>query len=206
MKQIKPKLCRECKVKFQPVRPLQSFCSIECAIKDARKKTVKKEAIKTKEVKKGLLTHKDYLKALQTQINAIVRNIDTNCTCISSGRLTGQFHAGHFHTVGGKPELRFNLFNIWKQSAQDNNFKSGNIQDYIMNLNLMFGSEWVHQNIINLPYKYPVLKLSIPELIEKIAICKDILKEQKAGNYIALSVEDRVEIRNILQKRLGIYK
>ena len=70
----------------------------------------------------------------------------------------------------------------------------------------MFGSEWVHQNIINLPYKYPVLKLSTPELIEKIAICKEILKEQKAGNYIALSVEDRVEIRNILQKRLGIYK
>jgi hypothetical protein len=206
MKPLKEKKCKECSNKFTPQRPLQYLCSIECSIKDARKKQKQKEKKADKVVKDKLLSQKDYLKMLQTQINVIVRNIDTNATCISSGRIGCQFHAGHFHTVGGKPSLRFHLFNIWKQSAQDNNFKSGNIQDYIMNLNILFGSEWVHENVINLPYKYPVLKLSIPELIEKIAICKQILKEQRLGNHIALSTEDRVNIRNILQKRLGIYK
>ena len=203
---MKHKKCKICGNTFTPQRPIQGTCSIECAIKHARNLEAKKTDKKVKEMKKGLLTHKDYLKALQVKINTIVRNIDTHFNCISSNRNTGQFHAGHFHTTQGKPALRFHLFNIWKQSAQDNTYKSGNIQDYIMNLNINFGSEWVHENIINLPYKYPVLKLSVPDLQDKISIANEVILEQKKGQHIALSNDQRIIIRENLQKRFGIYK
>ena len=207
--------CLNCKEKFVARKFLQKYCTEheECIaefVKSRKGKfeaeNKKKERKQNKEQKESLMSHSDYLKILQTKINIIIRNIDTNSHCISSNRSVGQFHSGHFYTVGGKPSLRFNLFNIWKQSAQDNKFKSGNIQEYITNLNRLFGYECVHENIMNLPYKYPVLKLSNPEIIEKIDICKEIIKEQKSGNYIALSTEDRINIRNVLQKRLGIYK
>ena len=219
----RPKLyvCKVCRQKYEKgvlhtTNPLASWCSVECATKLALKRLdqqkvkqaqqVKKDWTEKKKVdKESLKTLGDYNNDLQTLINTIIRNIDTNFPCISSNKTTGQDHAGHFHSRGSKPSLRFNLFNIWKQSAQDNAWKGGNIHQYLLNLNELFGEAWVDWNIVKLPLRYPLIKLSVLEIKEKILICRQIVKEQKNGDFIATTKEERVAIRAILQEQIGIY-
>lgn len=206
MKQIKykpkPKKCKQCGTLFNPYTTTQVVCSPSCALEWNSEKEVKK---RVKELKKGLLTHSDYTQVLQKLINQIVRNIDTNFPCISSGRTTGQMHGGHLFPTSSYPEIRFNLFNIWKQSASDNTYKSGNINDYRANLINSLGEEGANY-IFNLPNLYKSLKLSAYELQDKIKIAKQIIKEQNEGLHIAVSADDRITIRSILNKRLDIYK
>jgi hypothetical protein len=198
----KPKKCKNCGKEFMPYTTTSMVCSASCALEYNSEKQVKK---RVKELKKGLLTHSDYTQVLQKLINQIVRNIDTNFPCISSGRTTGQMHGGHLFPTSSYPEIRFNLFNIWKQSAADNTYKSGNINDYRNGLIDLYGG-FSSNYIFNLPEQYKVLKLSSYELQDKITVAKQIIKEQKEGLHIAVSNQDRITIRSILNKRLDIYK
>jgi len=55
--------------------------------------------------------------------------------CISCQRHhDGQYHAGHYRSVGAMPSLRFNTWNIHKQCSACNNHLSGNMIDYRINL------------------------------------------------------------------------
>ncbi len=213
----RPKLytCKVCKTRYEKTNPnpMISWCSAECGAKLAmarldkqKKNAVTKDRARRQVEKKSLKTLGDYTKDLQVKINLIVRNIDANFPCISSNRTTGQFHGGHYYSTGSKPALRFHLYNIWKQSAMDNNHKSGNIHDYTINLCALFGRDWVHDNIMNLSVKYPSLKLSIDGIKERIHICNQIINEQKSGQWIASDNDDRIIIRDQLQKQLMIYE
>jgi hypothetical protein len=63
------------------------------------------------------------------KINLLIRLIDVNCPCVSSG-LFGKMSAGHRFSVGSNNSIRFNLFNIWIQSFHDNFYNSGNPDGY----------------------------------------------------------------------------
>lgn len=134
----KPRQCRVCKTMFQPVRCLQTVCSPECAIEQAKAKRTKAERVadiaarKTIRMKlEHLKTKGDYAKEAQTVFNQYIRERDKNLPCISCGRHhQGQYHAGHLLSVGAHPELRFDERNVNKQCQPCNTHKHGNIIEY----------------------------------------------------------------------------
>ena len=63
---------------------------------------------------------------------------------MSCGRFhEGQWHAGHYRTVGANPELRFEPLNVHRQCAPCNNHKSGDIVNYRIELVRRIGWERV---------------------------------------------------------------
>ena len=149
-KPIKKKLCKVCKELYQPIRPLQSVCSPNCAWDHAKTVREKAERKETKELKVKLKTKAEWLKEAQAIFNQFIRLRDKDAPCISCQRHhTGQYHAGHYKTTGAHPELRFNEFNVHKQCAPCNNHLSGNIINYRINLVKKIGLdevEWLESN------------------------------------------------------------
>lgn len=199
---LKQRQCKVCSKEFVPKRSLQKWCSIPCAITLANQRAWR---IKKKTLSENLMTHAEWQKIMQNKINIVVRNIDANFPCISSGIMPKQAHAGHRVSVGANNSIRFNLFNIFLQSAYQNTYKHGNIIDYDRNLIKLFGYDTCKDKIFSLEEKYPYIKLSITEIKEKIVIINSILKEQKSGGWVAQSQQQRIEIREQLNKIIGIY-
>ena len=152
-KQPKPKTCRNaaCSIKFVPQRLGQAVCSPACALatKDvnqqkARKSLAQVERREIKVRKEKLKSRADHLKDTQQAFNAWVRERDAELPCISCGRHhAGQYHSGHYRTVGASPELRFEPLNAWKQCAPCNNYLSGNLINYRISLLQKIGEEKV---------------------------------------------------------------
>lgn len=144
----KPKKCKECGESFVPNKPMQKVCSVACAIthakttgEAARKRDHAKQAREAKQKLKG---RSEYAKEAQQAFNAWVRERDSGLPCISCGRFhQGQWHAGHYRTVGSSPELRFEPLNCHRQCAPCNNHKSGDIVNYRINLVRKIGLEAV---------------------------------------------------------------
>ena len=85
--------------------------------------------------KKAAKSKGDWAKEAQREFNRFIRLRDEPDVCISCGRHhAGQYHAGHYKTVGANPELRFNELNCHKQCAPCNNHLSGNIVNYRVRL------------------------------------------------------------------------
>lgn len=152
-RQPKAKTCKnsECAAKFTPQRLGQSVCSPKCglAIADVNKAKARKaldqiERREIKAAKERIKSRGDYLREAQTAFNAWVRERDAQLPCVSCGRHhQGQWHAGHYRTVAGSPELRFEPLNVWKQCAPCNNHKSGDIVNYRLELVRRIGAEQV---------------------------------------------------------------
>jgi len=144
-KPIKDKTCKICKVKFTPTRPLQSVCSPNCAYTHAKVVRVKTERKETREAKVRLKSKSEWLKEAQTVFNQFIRLRDKDLPCISCQRFhTGQYHAGHYLTTGAHPELRFDEINVHKQCSACNNYLSGNIVEYRINLIIKIGLDAVN--------------------------------------------------------------
>ena len=134
-KPIKNKTCKICKVKFTPTRPLQSVCSPHCAYTHAKAVRVKTERKETREAKVRLKSKSDWLKETQTVFNQFIRLRDKEEPCISCQRHhKGQYHSGHYRSVGAHPELRFDELNVHKQCSVCNNYLSGSLVEYRINL------------------------------------------------------------------------
>ena len=109
-------------------------CSPFCALTFARSVTGKaakvaavKDRRETKEKLDKLKSRSQYAKEAQTAFNAWVRARDAGNACISCGRHhQGQNHAGHYLSVGARPELRYEPLNVWLQCAPCNTHLSGN--------------------------------------------------------------------------------
>lgn len=152
-KPAKPKKCRvaTCGASFVPSRMGQAVCSPACALIDgprhapkARKALADIERKDIKVRKEKLKSRADHLKDTQQAFNAWVRARDAALPCISCGRHhEGQYHAGHYRTVGANPELRFEPLNAWKQCAPCNNHLSGNLINYRISLLQRIGEEKV---------------------------------------------------------------
>ena len=177
---VKQRKCKHCREKYTPVRPLQTACSPDCAI--ALMESAKKKAQRIKDAKRRdeLKSRGELARDAQTAFNKYIRLRDGNDPCISCGRYhEGQYHAGHYLSVGARPELRFEELNVHKQCAPCNNHLSGNIVNYRRNLIEKIGVEKVEW----LEGKHEQKKYSKEDLreIRKVYLLK--LKELERGNH-----------------------
>ena len=152
-KQPRAKKCKNaaCAAKFIPRRIGQTVCSPACALatKDvnagrARKALadIGRQEIKTR--KEKLKSRADHLRETQAVVNEFIRLRDAHLPCVSCGRFhDGQWHAGHYRSAGGHPELRFEPLNIWRQCAPCNTHKSGDLVNYRVELIRRIGPEKV---------------------------------------------------------------
>jgi hypothetical protein len=179
---------------------------IKAHVESAKKVQIKVKK-KENQVKKLELKPKSYwLAILQKEINQIVRLIDKDCPCISSGRsYRTDDQAGHFYSVGSTPALRFNLLNLWSQSIKDNMHGSGNLLNYREKL-VMFD---IIDKIEAERLLYQTLKLSIEEIkdaISKAKIVKKLMIDKNNDVFAPRSVQNRVNLRVEFNKFLEIYK
>jgi len=180
-KAIKKKKCVECEELFTPTNSMQKVCSYKCAIVFSNKKKKQKESKlwskEKSERKEKLLSYSDWLKAFQQVFNAYIRLRDKDLPCISCGanEPTKTYDAGHYRSVGAHPELRFNEDNVHKQCRKCNGYWGGNLIEYRKGLIKKIGVEKVEhlENFKN------TLKLTIPEIKEKIVEYKNKIKELK---------------------------
>lgn len=181
VKPLKDKPCRMCKALFTPRNSTQIACGLECAIKYAEKKREAKELNEykvqkrvTREAKEKLKTRSDWMKEVQTIFNAYIRKRDEFQPCISCSRHhQGQYHAGHYRTVGGNPELRFEELNVHKQCAPCNNHKSGDIVNYRIKLVEKIGQKAVEW----LEGKHEAKHYTIQDLQELKRIYREKIKQ-----------------------------
>lgn len=134
---FKPQRCPHCKKKMDAGQRIHPACIDDYAQAQAAKsaRASAKRALMAAKVDKALTRAKReslkskaaHAKDAQTAFNAFVRERDADQPCISCGRWhTGQYHAGHYLSVGARPELRFTETNVHKQCAPCNTHLSGN--------------------------------------------------------------------------------
>ncbi|PHS59313.1 MAG: hypothetical protein COB03_03190 [Alteromonas sp.] len=152
---MKNRRCSHCKKKGPQeemlLRQLKAFCGTNCfaewAAANVSKLAKKGRQIESKihkAKKESLKTKGEHLREAQTAFNAYIRLRDAEEPCISCGKFhTGQYHAGHYRSVGSSPELRFEPLNNHKQCAPCNNHLSGNLIKYRINLIEKIGLEKV---------------------------------------------------------------
>lgn len=141
------KTCKVCRAKFTPARPLQTTCSIPCALEWGKKQLAKKQAKETREEKakdkakrEKLKTRSDWIKEAQIAFNKFIRLRDNGKPCISCGvplslgGVGGGFDAGHFRSVGSAPHLRFDERNCHGQCKQCNWWGHGRHAEYRIGL------------------------------------------------------------------------
>lgn len=146
LKATKPRKrkCQGCGETFQPDRMGQKACSPKCAVQKVRTDKKREQKRETRKAKERLKTRSEWAKEAQTAFNAWVRERDYGEPCISCQRHHGgQYHAGHYRTVGACPELRFEPLNCHRQCAPCNDHLSGNIVEYRINLVKKIGEEKV---------------------------------------------------------------
>ena len=148
---VKIKKCRHCKSEFVPVRPMQSACSVACAValSIARSdKALRVAELAEKRAARAAIQlikpRSQWIKEAQTAFNAWVRVRDADQPCISCGRHhAGQYHAGHYLSTGAHPELRFTETNVHKQCQPCNTHLHGNLVLYRVALIKKVGIEEV---------------------------------------------------------------
>jgi hypothetical protein len=137
------KKCKVCGEKFIPTfTSFQKTCNApECLVAFGK---TERTRINRKETKEAKRDRSYWMRRCQTEFNKYIRNRDKKDPCISCNRHhDGQYHAGHYKTVGGHPALRFCEDNCHKQCSVCNNYKSGNLSEYRANLLIKIGLERV---------------------------------------------------------------
>ena len=205
--------CKGCRKKISPQsNGIYHFCGTDCKIawlnspegqkkmKITSKVLEKESKVVMKESAKSL---SDYATELQKEVNHIVRLIDSKQLCISSQKPPKQVHGGHYFSTSMAGFLRFNLFNIYAQSAHSNTYKSGDLDNYRLGLISTFGQE--HFDFVqSLRLKYQHLKFTKDLLKEKIVIAREIVRELKKAD-LTYSTQERLELREMYNNQLGIY-
>lgn len=184
---MRPKKCRnpECRETFVPARPLQIVCGMTCALALAKvqmaqeaKRQGQQARAKQREAMAKVKTRAEHLKEAQAAFNAWVRERDRDLPCISCGRHhQGQYHAGHYRSVGSSPALRFEELNVHKQCAPCNNHKSGNAIEYRLGLVRKIGAELVEW----LEGPHPAKRYSIEDLQGIKAHYRALFRDLKRG-------------------------
>ncbi|KTB99505.1 hypothetical protein AO387_21425 [Pseudomonas syringae ICMP 11168] len=170
IKERKKKTCDNpaCDIQFVPAQLGQKVCGWACGLAiapanqdRARKAIAQRERSELKARKEKLKSRSDHMKDTQQAFNEWVRHRDMGEPCVSCGRHhNGQWHAGHYRSVGGHPALRFEPLNVWRQCAPCNTHKSGDLVNYRAELVRRIGIvnvEWLegpHE-----PQKYTVEEL-----------------------------------------------
>lgn len=136
---------------------------MSCAIEHSRALSAKKAKKETTERKKALKSRAEWLKEAQAVFNKYIRMRDEGKPCISCSRHHGgQYHAGHFRSIGAAPELRFNEYNCHRQCQPCNTHLSGNLLEYRRRLVAKIGIELVEW----LEGPHEAKKYTIDEILE----------------------------------------
>lgn len=119
--------CKECGKQFKQFNSLINVCSPLCKKAQDEKKKSKKVKGRDQENDRKLLI----LKA-QSAFNAYIRERDKKKPCICCGKPLGvNYHAGHFFSVGGHSNVRFNEDNAHGQRAECNTMhRAGFLEEY----------------------------------------------------------------------------
>ena len=127
------KSCKVCAAEFVPtVSAMQAVCSPRCAAK-VPKMARKAVAVERHQHAKALVAIKPRAKLVaeaQIAFNSWVRARDDELGCISCGTTKGKVNAGHYLSVGARPELRFEPDNVHRQCERCNTYLHGNLIDY----------------------------------------------------------------------------
>ena len=186
-KHPRPKKCKNptCGISFPPQRLGQAVCSPKCglAIKDVNQEKARKSLaqIERKEIKarkEKLKSRADHMRETQVVFNEWIRLRDAALPCVSCGRHhEGQYHAGHYRTVGANPELRFEPLNVWKQCAPCNNHLSGNLVNYRISLLQRIGAA----NVDWLEGPHEAQRYTIEQLKAKKSDYRALIRELKGA-------------------------
>lgn len=131
------KLCRVCGKGFLPFQSTQIVCGVSCArrIPVIQRKEAKADRLKTRARIDELRPLSYWVKQAQGAFNAWIRQRDAGKPCISCQRPAGQFSdAGHYLTIGARPELRFDEANVHRQCIPCNQHLHGNLIRYRLGL------------------------------------------------------------------------
>lgn len=75
------------------------------------------------------------IKKADLKFHAFIRNRDEGLGCICcAGKNYSEIQAGHFYSAGNYPGLRYNELNVHGQAKTCNYYKSGNLNEYRLNL------------------------------------------------------------------------
>lgn len=206
---LNKRLCKGCGEPFQKTKPLQYCCSVKCSISYAKHLEHAKKhnewLHRKKDLKKSLETKSDVLRQLQGLINELIRIIDYDQLCISSQRIPIKKNAGHLYSVGAHPKLRFNLFNIFVQSERDNCHLSGNQLEYLQNIRNIFGVK-VYDEIVCLPLQCKDIEIDKIDLVAAIETTRECISyHKKEYPNVKLNQRERLSLRQLYQKRIGLY-
>lgn len=171
----KLKTCKVCKIKFKPKHStVQPVCSWQCAIVLAKQNKDKDNRKELKQLREGLKTNSDHRKELQVLVNRFIRLRDKDKPCISCLKpLKAKYDAGHYRSSGGNPEIRFEELNIHAQCVHCNQYLSGNLIDYRINLIQRIGLDKVEW----LEGKHEPQHLSIEDIKEMKIKYKELIKK-----------------------------
>lgn len=143
------KKCKQCKVPFTPVRPMQKVCSPTCAMKIARQVVDKAEKKETKLKLDAMQTKPQLVKKAQTAFNAYIRARDKGKTCISCdtplGSEPNSYDAGHFRSVASAAHMRYVEDQVHGQCKKCNRWLAGNVVEYRKRLLERIGLERLEQ-------------------------------------------------------------
>ncbi len=170
--------CKHCKTTFTPKHFNQKNCMVtdECVgafLSDLTKANNTKWRKEKKERSERLKTRSEWMQDLQDVFNTFIRTRDKDKPCISCGTFTGKMNAGHYKSVGGSPELRFNELNVHKQCEYCNTHLSANLIEYRIGLVKRIGVEQVE--FLERKDHAP-LKLMVDEIKEQIKAYKEKIK------------------------------
>lgn len=187
MKEIKTKECVVCGEDFMPFKTTEKVCSLTCALAYAKSDVDKKNAKawrKEKKIRKEeLKTHKDYLNDLQKVFNEFIRVRDKGKPCVSCGCIVnGNGHASHFFSVGSHPNVRFNEDNVHVSCVECNLHRHGNLAEYSLRLPRRIGQKRFDMLVVKA--KQSLLKLSIPEIKEKIEYYRGKIREMNKKSVV----------------------
>lgn len=175
----RPKKCEYCKNIIENRKPFQVVCNYQCALGLKKLKAAKVWNKEKKQLKEALKTRSDWLADLEKIFNRFIRLRDKGHPCISCETTNPKiiYSAGHFHSKGAYPNIRFNEDNVHLQCLMScNKSKGGNIHEYRPRLIEKIGVvRFNHlQKVKNEP-----LKISIDEIKEKMKYYRLKNKEMK---------------------------
>lgn len=140
---MKDKSCKVCRAKFTPARPMQTTCSVPCAIEWGSRQLAKKRAREAREEKakdkakrEALKRVPDLTKEAQEAFNRWVRLRDNGKGCfvcgapLRIGGVGGGFDAGHIRPRSQAKHLRFDERNVHGQCKPCN--AAGSTKDHEM--------------------------------------------------------------------------
>lgn len=127
--------CKQCREPFQKRTQLHSLCSPLCLLRATEIKEAKaareRAATDRKVLRARIAAARPrgfWLKRAQAAFNAYIRARDAHLPCVSCLRFhDGSYDAGHYLTVGARPELRFDETNVWRQCVPCNQHLHGNL-------------------------------------------------------------------------------